>query len=83
MYCNVTLTSQHQTFVYTQLNSSIWTVDPTLTGTTTLNLSGPGSNGNEGVLHILQGSRTGASPSEGLVSYLGHSLRESFPFAEM
>ena len=40
----------------------------------TLGQSGPGSNGNEGVLLIPQGSRTGASPSDGLVSYLGHLL---------
>ena len=32
------------------------------------------SNGNEGVLHILQISRTGASPLYGLVSYLWYSL---------
>ena len=30
-------------------------IDRTLTGTTTLGQSGPGSNSNEGVLHILQG----------------------------
>ena len=42
------------------------------------------SNDNEGVLHIHQISRTGASPSDGLVSYLGHSLEEgSYPSAEM
>ena len=31
--------------------------------TTTPSQSGPKSNGNEGVLHILQSSKTGASPS--------------------
>ena len=37
--------------------------------------SGPGSNGNEGVLHIPQGpSITGTSPSDCLLSYPGHSL---------
>ena len=36
--------------------------------------SGPGSNGNEGVLHISQSFRTGTSSSDNLVSYLGHSL---------
>ena len=41
------------------LNSSIWPIDETLTGQ-----SGPGSNGHEGVLHIPQSSRTGASPSD-------------------
>ena len=38
--------------------------------------SGPGSNGNEGVLHIPQSSRiTGTSPSDCLVSYPGLPLR--------
>ena len=42
--------------------------------------SGPGSNGNEGVLHIPQSSSiTEASPSD----CLGRSLRESYPSAEM
>ena len=45
------------------LNSSIWPIDWTLTGTTILGQSRPGSNGNIRVLHILQSSRTGASPS--------------------
>ena len=37
--------------------------------------SGPGSNGNEGVLCIPQSSSiTGTSPSNCLVSYLGHSF---------
>ena len=41
-----------------------------LSGTTTLRQSGPGSNGNEGVLHIPQSpSITGTSPSDCLVSY--------------
>ena len=39
------------------LNSSIWPIDGSLTGTTTLGQSGPGSNGNEGVLHIPQTPR--------------------------
>ena len=39
-----------------------------LTGTTTPSLSEPGSNGNEGALHIPQSSRTGILPSDGLVS---------------
>ena len=37
------------------LNSSFWLIDGTLTGTTILGPSGPGSNGNE---------RTGTSPSD-------------------
>ena len=35
---------------------------------------GPGSSGNDWVFHILQTYRTGASPSNGLVSDPGHSL---------
>ena len=47
----------------TQLNSSIWPIVEILTGTTTLGQSGPGSNVNEGVIHIPQSSKTGALPS--------------------
>ena len=36
--------------------------------------SGSGSNGNEGVILIPQSSKIGASPSDGLESYPGHSL---------
>ena len=47
----------------------------TLSGATTLGQSGPGSNGNEGVLRIPQISSTaGTSPSDCLVSYPGHSF---------
>ena len=46
--------------------------------------SEPGSNGNEGVLHIPQGpSITGTSPSDCLVSYPGHSSGGSYPSAEV
>ena len=46
--------------------------------------SEPGSNGNEGVLRISQSSCiTGTSPSDCLVSYLGHSLVGSYPSAEV
>ena len=47
--------------------------------------SGPGSNGNEGVLRIPQSSSTaGTSPSDCLVSYPGHSLGGgSYPSAEV
>ena len=45
-----------------------------LTGTTSLSQSGPGNNNNERVLHISRSSRTGTTPSDILVSYLGHSL---------
>ena len=36
-----------------RLNSSIWIIDETLTGTTSPGQSGAGSNGIEGVLYIL------------------------------
>ena len=58
-------------------NSFIWSIDRTLSGATTSGQSGPGSNGNEGVLHIHKSySITGASPSNCLMSYTGHSLVE-------
>ena len=50
--------------------SSISPINMTLSGVTTPGLSGLGSDGNEGVLHIPQSSRiTGTSPSVCLVSY--------------
>ena len=58
------------------LNISIRHIDGTLTIITILGQSGPGSNSNEGVLHIPQSSRTETLPSDGLVSYLDHSLWE-------
>ena len=65
--------------------SSIWSIDRTLSGTTTLGLSGPGSDGNEGVLRIPQSSSiTGTSPSDCLVSYQDTRWREgSYFFAKM
>ena len=33
--------------------SSIWPIDKTLSGATTLSQNGPGSDGNEGGLHII------------------------------
>ena len=55
-------------------NSSIWLIDRTLSSTTTLGLSGPGSNGNVGVLYIPQSSSiAGASPSDCLESFPGYS----------
>ena len=53
---------------------STWPIDRTLSGATTPGQSGLGSEGNEGVLHIPQISKAGASPSDGLMSYPGHSL---------
>ena len=57
-------------------------MERTLSGTTTLGQSGPGSNGNEGVLLIPQSSKAGASPSDCLMSYLGH-LEESYLSADV
>ena len=46
--------------------------------------SRPGSDGNKGVLRISQSSCiTDASPSDCLVSYLGHSLGRSYSSADM
>ena len=71
-------------FSISTLFSSIRPIDRTLSGSTTLGQSGPGSDGNEGVLHILQNSSiTGAPLSDCLVSYPGHLLGESYPSAEM
>ena len=36
--------------------------------------SGPGNNGNEGILQFTQSSWTGASPSDDLVLYPGYSF---------
>ena len=67
-------------------NSSIWPKDRTLSDATSLGQSGPVSNGTEGVVHIPQSSSiTGASPSDCLELYLGHSLvgRESYSSADI
>ena len=65
-------------------NSFIWTIDTTLSGTITLGESGSGSDGNEGVLHIPQSfSIIGALPSDCLMSYPRHSLKDFYPSAEM
>ena len=64
-------------------NSSIWPIDRTLSGASTPGKSGPGSNANEGALHISQSSKTGASPADGLISYPGYSWREVLLSAEM
>ncbi len=57
--------------------------DRTLSDATTPGQGGRGSDCNEGVLRISQSSSiTGASPSDRLVSYPGHSLGESYPTAE-
>ena len=56
----------------------------TLLGATTPSQSGPGSNFNEGALNIPQSFRiSGTLPSDCLVSYPGHLLRESYHTTEM
>ena len=65
--------------------SSIWPMDRTLSGATTLSQNGTGSNGNEEVHCIPQISNiTGTSPSDCLESYPRHSLQGGcYPTAEM
>ena len=50
-------------------------MDQTLSGVPTLGQSEPGSDGNEEVLHIPQISKAWTSTLDGLMSYLGHSLK--------
>ena len=65
-------------------NSSILVIDRTLLGSTTPGQGGPGSDSNEVVQRICQSSNiTGASPSDYLLSYPGHALRESYLSLEM
>ena len=67
--------------LFEHLACSIWSIGRTLSSATTPDQSGPGSN--EGVLNIPQISKVGALPSDGLMSYPGHSLnRWSYPLAE-
>ena len=61
-------------------NYSILPIVRNLSGATTAGQNGHGSDGNEGLLRITQSpSINGASPSDCLVSYLGHSLQGSYP----
>ena len=55
----------------------------TLSGDTIPGQSGPGSDGNEGVLRIPQSSTiTGTSLSDCFESYAGHSLRGAYSSTE-
>ena len=54
--------------------SFIKPINKTLSGTIILDSSGPGSNGNEGILHIPLRSWIGASTEDCLLSYPGNSL---------
>ena len=63
---------------------SIRPIDRTFSDATTPGKSGPGSDGNDGVQRISQSSsNTELSPSDCLVSYLGHSLGEFYPSEDM
>ena len=60
-------------------NSSIWSINETLSGITTLGQSDSKSDGNEGVLHIPQSSSIiEASPSDCLISYPGHDYYNDY-----
>ena len=64
--------------------SSIWAIDKTLSGATTVGQSRPGSDGNKVTLCILQNSSIiGTSLSDCLVSYPRHSLGKSYLSVEM
>ena len=64
-------------------NSSIRPIDRTLSSANILGQSGPESDGNEEVLKIPQNaSITGASPSDSLVSYQGHSFGVSLKYVD-
>ena len=67
--------TQLNSFKYSKwLNSFFLSLDGTLTGSSTSDQGGPESNSNKGVHHILWSSRAGTLPSDGLMSYPGHSL---------
>ena len=64
--------------------TSILHIDRTLTDATAPDQSGTESDGNEEVFGIPQSSSiTRALPSDCLVSYLVHTLWESYPSAEI
>ena len=64
--------------------NSIQPIDRARSGAIIPGQSGPGSNDNEKVLSIPQRlSITGTSPSDCLVSYLGHSLEGVYPSAKV
>ena len=65
-------------------NSSIGPINRTQSDSTTPGQSGPWGEGNKEILCISQHSSiTGASPSDCLDSYLGHSLGDSYSSVEM
>ena len=73
--CQKSVLFQIIQFSISILFSSIWPIDRTLSGATTLSQSGPGSDSNKGVLCIPQSSTiTRTSQSDCLVSYPEHLL---------
>ena len=65
-------------------NSFIWPIDQPLSGATTPSQSGPGSEGNEGVLRIPRSSSiTEASLSDCLMSYQDTRWECRIPLAEI
>ena len=75
MYCNLLFAYSYIVSSITIWHySSIWPIDGALTDTTNLGQSVPRSNGNEEVLYITQSSKTGATPSDNLLSLTGYSL---------
>ena len=58
--------------------SSISPIDRMLSGATSPSQSGPGTNGNEGILHIPKSSKAKASPSDAFLSFPGHLLGVGF-----
>ena len=65
-------------------NSSIWPIDRTQSGATNPDQSEPGSDGKEEVLCIpINSIIIGATLSDSLVSYPGHTFEESYSSTEM
>ena len=84
LYIWIVLFQTIQFSIRTQF-SSIWSIDRTLSNATTWGQKGPGSDGREGVIRIPQSSSlTETSPSDCLLSSLGHSSgrERSYPYAE-
>ena len=63
-------------------NISIWPIDKTLSGVTTLGQSGPGSDGNEGVLRITQSPSINEAPPIRLFIVICR-ISVSYPSIEM
>ena len=67
--------------VFYDISTFVGFSDGTITSATPPGQGEPVSKGNKGVVHIAQ--KTGASPSDVFVSYLGHSLGGSYPSAKV